>query len=175
MNVIGIDPGKKGALVCLDNYGVRYLHAMPIEGNEIDWLLVADIIQEVEADDIILEEVHAMYGSSAGATFAFGGAYHGIIAICAGLGRKPLLVQPKAWQRVVYEGIPEIRKPDIEIKKGKRKGQTTRGRRDTKAMSLLAAQKLFPDANLLANSRCKVPHDGIVDALLIAEYGRRTL
>jgi hypothetical protein len=32
---------------------------------------------------------------------------------------------------------------------------------------------LFPKVNLLMNEKSSVPHDGLVDALLIAEYARR--
>jgi len=32
---------------------------------------------------------------------------------------------------------------------------------------------LFPKVNLLMTERSSVPHDGLVDALLMAEYARR--
>jgi hypothetical protein len=44
---------------------------------------------------------------------------------------------------------------------------------DTKAAALAVVRKLWPTLDLRASERCSVPHDGIVDALLIAEYGRR--
>lgn len=44
---------------------------------------------------------------------------------------------------------------------------------DTKATSLLAAKRLFPNETFLATARSKVPHDGIVDAVLIGEYCKR--
>jgi len=44
---------------------------------------------------------------------------------------------------------------------------------NTKAQALQICQDLFPDVNLLATEKSKKPHDGIVDALLIAEYARR--
>ena len=34
---------------------------------------------------------------------------------------------------------------------------------------------LFPDVSLLATPRCKKPHDGMAEALLMAEYARRKL
>lgn len=46
------------------------------------------------------------------------------------------------------------------------------GEYDTKAEALKAATKIFPDQSWLKNSRCSKPHDGFVDAALIAEYGR---
>lgn len=42
----------------------------------------------------------------------------------------------------------------------------------TKQKALYEAQRRWPDETWLASSRCKVPHDGIVDAALIAEYAR---
>jgi len=44
---------------------------------------------------------------------------------------------------------------------------------DTKAAALLAANRLWPGFNWLASPRCRVPHDGMIDAALIAEYARR--
>jgi len=44
---------------------------------------------------------------------------------------------------------------------------------NTKVQALQICQDLFPNVNLLATERSKKPHDGIVDALLIAEYARR--
>ena len=35
--------------------------------------------------------------------------------------------------------------------------------------------QLFPKANLLPTPRCKKPSDGMAEALLIAEYGKRSL
>ncbi len=45
---------------------------------------------------------------------------------------------------------------------------------DTKKTSINASRRLFPRVSLLRNSKCKTPHDGLSDALLIAEYARRS-
>ena len=42
-----------------------------------------------------------------------------------------------------------------------------------KVMSILAAQRLFPNHDLRRTEACKKPDDNLVDSLLIAEYGRR--
>ena len=44
---------------------------------------------------------------------------------------------------------------------------------DTKATSLTAAKRLWPGDGFLASPKSKVAHDGIVDAMLIAEAARR--
>ena len=77
-------------------------------------------------------------------------------------------VQPKKWQSI-WEGVPIQKVPTgKKNKKGEPMYKT-----DTKATSLLAVQRLFPNIDLRASERCKIPHDGIVDALLMAEYCRR--
>jgi hypothetical protein len=42
----------------------------------------------------------------------------------------------------------------------------------TKQVALETAQNLEPSENWLKNKRCRVPHDGLVDAFLIAHYYR---
>ena len=43
---------------------------------------------------------------------------------------------------------------------------------DTKPAALAKARQLWPQETWLASSRCSKPHDGMIDAALIAEYGR---
>jgi hypothetical protein len=50
-------------------------------------------------------------------------------------------------------------------------GKVPRGQ--TKAFAIAKARELWPAESWIANERCNLPHDGIVDAALIAEYGRR--
>ena len=49
------------------------------------------------------------------------------------------------------------------------------GLNSDKAASAEVCRKLFPEVNLLATPRCKKPHDGMAEALLMAEYARRKL
>ena len=42
-----------------------------------------------------------------------------------------------------------------------------------KNTSIEVCKRLFPGVNLKATDRCKKDHDGMAEALLIAEYGRR--
>ena len=42
-----------------------------------------------------------------------------------------------------------------------------------KNTSIAVARRMFPTVPLLATPRCKKPHDGMAEALLMAEYCRR--
>lgn len=175
--IIGIDPGKTGAIVCITPGNPQTIEkwVVPTIGKELDLRGLVGILQKfvLLPVHVYIEDVHAIFGSAAGATFTFGFVCGAIQGIVAAAGFKYTLVQPKAWQKEIYQGIPEIRKPSIRITKGKRAGKLMQGKLDTKAMSLLAAKRLFPDVDLTATERSTKPHEGIVDALLIAEYGSR--
>ena len=66
------------------------------------------------------------------------------------LGMRREAVMPKAWQKQFWDKVE-----------------------DTKAEALKVASELQPEHDWLASSRCTTPHKGIIDAYLIAEYGRR--
>lgn len=175
--IIGIDPGKTGAIVAIQPGTPQKIQkwVIPTVGTELDIREMVEILFSYVSTTahIYVEDVHAIFGSAAGATFTFGFVCGVIQGIVAASGLSYTLVQPKVWQKEIYQGIPEIRKPSVKIKKGKRIGQMMKGAKDTKKMSLLAAKRLFPDVDLKRTPRCDNPHDGIVDALLIAEYGLR--
>jgi hypothetical protein len=63
------------------------------------------------------------------------------------------LVHPRRWQSLMHAGTP---------------GQNTKQR------SILAAQRLFPDVELRRTQRSRKADDGFAEALLLAEFGRRT-
>jgi hypothetical protein len=84
--------------------------------------------------------------------FRFGEGYGMWQGALAALGIPYQAVLPQAWKKVVFPGTA----------------------RD-KAASILFAQRRFPSVSLLASPRSKVPHDGIADALALAEFARRIL
>ena len=166
--IIGIDPGANGAVACLEENGkVDFIKVMPktsagFDGNEFD-----NIIRKCRGVDCVvyIEDVHALFGSSAKATFTFGRICGIIEGIVIANHLRYVYVQPKVWQKEMFQGVKEIRKPSA--KKG------VKGRIDTKAMSEIACKRLFPETKFVATSRCTKTHDGMTDAALIAEYGRR--
>lgn len=156
---IGCDVGKGGAFVGIDeSSNIVIKSVIPKIGDNVD---IQGIVNLLSFDPkefkvyVAIEDVHSIYGTSAKSNFSFGwikGLKTGIIAT---LGLTYMLVQPKTWQKYVWS-------PTDVVKKGTKT--------DTKKTSLTAAKRLFPHENFLATERSKVPHDGIVDAVLIALY-----
>lgn len=156
----GIDPGKKGAVAVLDPGGdVLGLYPMPMIDTTMGKgrpqydvpRLFSRMIRQ-GTGKVLIERLGPMPASMGGAAANYqrGYAMGMLQAICTALKLPWDLVSPSVWQRVFWK---------------------TKG--DTKQQSILTAERLFPQADLLPTERSKKPNDGMSDALLIAEYNRR--
>ena len=169
MKIIGIDPGANGAITCMDETG-KVESIRPIlrvagrfDGSDFNKLLCSfyrDAREDIHC--VFIEDVHAIFGSAAKATFTFGKTCGIIEGIIIANHLRYIYVQPKVWQKEMFQGVKEVRKPKTN-------------RIDTKAMSELACKRLFPDEKFVATDRCTKTHDGMTDSCLIAEWGRRKI
>jgi hypothetical protein len=112
----------------------------------------------------VLEDVHSIFGASSSSTFDFGWGLGVIEGVLVANKIPYTKVQPKKWQKEMFEGIPLQQKPSST-------GKTMKT--DTKAMAEQAAKRLFPSIDLRATERSKKSSDGKVDALLMCEFCRR--
>jgi hypothetical protein len=169
----GIDVGKDGSIAYLHEDGSIFMaEAIPkVKGsaNEVDYkkayeYLITPFRFSYEIARIGVEDVHSLGGMSAKSNFSFGfikGVKIGWLEILEGDYQVPYtLVKPKVWQRGVWRPSDIEENPDT-------------GRRDPKATSFTAASRLWPDEDFRKSKRAQNPHDGIIDALLIAEFIRR--
>lgn len=168
-NYLGVDPGVTGGLALILHTGEVFVYPSPylgVSSKIIDKpklrMILENVKQTYPNTEAVLEEVNSVFGASAGANFKFGRNCGLMEGVLLGLGYTIHPVRAKAWQKQVWTSSDRVTK----IIKGKEVV-------DTKGTSRAAAQRIFPNVNLLATSRSKVPHEGIVDALLIAEAGRR--
>lgn len=177
--VIGIDPGMTGGCTAIQENNIDFFPMKSI-GKEFDIKYFTEILNKyaVKETHIFLERIHALFGSSAGNTFKFGRVYGIMEGIISALNFPYTLVPPKTWQKEIFEGITEIRKPSIKKNKY---GDWIKGKRDTKKMAEVAVNRL---GNIDVISRIKVTekgnisknmHSGLMDSYLIALYGKRKL
>lgn len=154
--VIGIDVGKKGGIARISQDGELELYQMPMIGKEYDIHELSEILDQKQGEiirHVFIENVHAIQGRAGGSSnFSFGMGKGILMGLVAGKKLPYTLVNPKAWQKVSWEGVTK--------------------QSDTKKTSLVAAKRLFPDETFLATERSRVPHDGFIDAALIAFYGK---
>lgn len=155
--VMGVDPGKSGGFSIIHSSGV---YQCPVtEDDATKQIIISPMVEflKLHRDKIkiaYLEDVHAIYGCGARSTFEFGrskGIKEGIMST---LSIPIVLVKVRDWQKQMWRDI------DNSLK-------------DPKAKSILSTKLYFPEVNMLMTKRSKVPHLGLVDSLLIAEYGNR--
>ena len=123
-----------------------------------------------------MEQIHAIFGSSAGSTFAFGEIF-GILKGLLIANEIPYhLVPPKEWQKEIWIHQDEIyvnKTRNITDKETGVKVPKTIKAVDPKPTSFNAARRIFPNVDLRKNERCRKLDDNKCDSLLIAEYARR--
>lgn len=97
---------------------------------------------------VMVEKVGAMPGQGVTSMFNFGRAYGYILGALEALYMSYELVSPSKWKK------------EFSVTSDK---QT----------SIDCCRRLFPAAELRRNRNCRKDHDGMAEALLIAEYARR--
>ena len=156
---IAIDPGSKGCITMRDPEGRMEHHFIAYE----DMRDILEAMRRVKRNYplcrvvAVMEEVHAVFGSSAKGTFSFGEVF-GFLK-----GMVFALSIPKEWQKEIWRSSDRIYKATNGIRKAI----------DTKATSITAARRIFPDHDLRRTPSCKNPDDNLCDSMLIAEYARR--
>ena len=166
---LGVDLGKDGALCVLKNGKPHEKLRMPKVGNDLDLRTILNFIHKYKDKDVhvIFEKVHGMFGLMKRAAVSLGLQTGYIEMACVACGVPYTMVSPRSWQTFMFKDSRRQTKTKID-EEGKSKKVT-----DTKKTALLIAKRLYPAEDFLATERSKKPHDGIVDAYLLAEYGKR--
>lgn len=149
MIYIGIDPGQKGSS-CILGFDEPIFCGPGVEG-----LISALFVTNYAGIHVVLEKSHAMKGQGVSSTFTFAQGYGELIGALKACKIAYTCVHPRTWTKVMLQGVPT--------------------RFEGKQRAAYAAAQLFPTIDLRRTPKCKKPDEGMVDALLIAEWGRRTL
>lgn len=96
----------------------------------------------------VVESVHAMPGQGVTSMFNFGKGFGYILGVLETCGVTYELVPPQKWKKEFSIG-------------------------QDKSQSITVCKRLFPGVNLKATERCRNEHDGMAEALLLAEFARR--
>jgi len=187
----GIDPGLKGGLAAV---GDAYCIAMPMPiikgtkrgsksmidiGAVRDWVVSTALsyvretpifcgglmsVQAVGTSGIppignqfflamgavTIEKVGTMPKQGVTSSFNFGRGYGMLEGMCTTLCFPTQLVRPQAWKKLVLAGTQKDKSAAIQFVK-----------------------RQYPGVRLRATDRCTTDHDGMADAICLAEYGRR--
>lgn len=157
--VLGVDPGLSGGLALLDLKYQSSAHVFPmptrkIAGgkSEVDSVRVEKILAEHLICLAVVERVHSFPHQGVASMFGFGKNY----------GRVLALIEAKLIP--IEQPLPQRWKKEI-----------LRDTKKDKDAAVHYVKDRFPYLSLLATEKSKKPHDGIADAVCLAEFGRRLL
>ena len=158
---IGIDPGLKGGVAAvrdgfligyerlevIDEWGIKTCDVKALERFIFSYKNPFAVLEKAQKISVGINGIYSVAYS--------GGIIHGSL-VSLDIPHH-LILAPKTWQREFWHR-PKLPK-GVKF--------------DTKAASIEAATMLFPGNDFLPTPRSRKPSDGITDAALIAEYGRR--
>ena len=148
MVYIGIDPGKNGGFAVIAN---PFSYAKPMdEKSFVDEMRILSNSFDTTDMRCCLEKVGAMPGQGVTSMFTFGAGYGFLQGVLTAFGIPFQLVPSQTWKKAF--SLNSDKQTSIEV-----------------------CRRLFPNVNLYRTERCKKPHDGMAEALLMAEYARRKL
>jgi len=165
---IGIDIGKKGGIAVISSDEIT-TYPIPLIKDELSYSDLFDLIEHIQLTDlakangdihIVFEKLGVIFGTSKITAFSMGYQSGAIEMIAIALKIPYTKVPAKQWQKEMFQGVEIIKKP----------GRTNN---DTKAMALIAVNRIFPKQKLTFGTKATKPHDGLIDALLMAQYAKR--
>jgi len=163
--VVGIDPGKSGAIVALDMHGraIEWMAAdHPDEGYTVKakggaiyvpscmalWLY--DLSQNYKVVMVVIEQQQARPIEGRRSVFTNGYGFGMWVGVLAALRIRYKIEKPQTWTRAIFGS-----KPKTDVKKAR-------------AISVASSQ--VPDLPLTWGRKTR-PHDGLADAACLALYG----
>jgi crossover junction endodeoxyribonuclease RuvC len=164
--IIGADPGMDGglALMILNSRGepdkliVKVMPTKPaakgrdVDGREIGAFI--DSANDYDADIKLacIEIVHSMPKQGVASSFNFGKSYGRLLGVFEAMLIPVHDVTPQMWKKAILGGLGKEKEDSIRY-----------------------AISHYPKINFKATEKCTTNHDGMAEAVCLAEYGRRML
>ncbi len=157
--IVGIDNGISGALVAISAHHGLVIDKMlmPTRPNgksrECNALTLCRWLETFESSRIaVCLETPSKHSPGLLALCSMWDCYGAIRGVLESCGIQHARIAPQTWQSALLGKVP--------------KGET-------KATARAKAAQIWPDETWMATPRSKKPHEGYVDAALIAEFYRR--
>ena len=160
--IFGIDNGLDGGICAISSFDGSVISAIPMPcykrkgKREVDTVAAYRWMTDLfghKTEILVAIEEPLKHARSSQAVRSMAISFGKLFGMCEVHGLEVAAVDVKEWQDAMLG------------KKVPRSG--------TKTAALAVAQSLHPNESWLAGDRSRIPHDGIVDGFLIAEYLRR--
>ena len=158
--IVGVDNGLDGGLCAITQFDGSLIDrmAMPCrqqsKKREIDICKIHKWLSDLNTPFVLAIEEPLAHAKSSQAVRSMAISFGKLLGMAECKDYEVARVSVHKWQKAMLGFIP----------KGK-----------TKQVALETAQNLEPSENWLKNKRGRVPHDGLVDAFLIAHYYRQRI
>ena len=155
--IIGIDNGLSGGLVAISEHTGAVIDKtiMPtlhrLKKREVDTRKVYEWVMSLESDFLVAIEEPLHHAKSSQAVRSMALSFGKLLGLAESRQWNVKCVSVHKWQKAMLGRVP----------KGK-----------TKEVALMVADKLAPEECWLKSKRASKPHDGLIDAFLIARYIR---
>jgi len=155
--IVGIDNGLDGGLCAISAFTGDLIAktAMPCQQRskkrEVDTRKVNEWLLDLNTPFVLAIEEPLAHAKSSQAVRSMAISFGKLIGMAECKDYEIARVSVQKWQRKMLGFVP--------------KGMT-------KIAALNTAERLAPEENWLKNKRCRTPHDGMIDAFLIAHYFR---
>ena len=163
--VIGIDPGKTGAITTLSLYR-EVVRIDPIPADKgtkgvesYDIFKLIEILKDIKNEHDIKrayiekQQIFASQGAVSGGSTMYG--YGMLVSACCALEIPFQKISPKTWNKVIFKGLTIPNTPKAK-----------------KELSVKTALSLYPsEKQKMIRPRGRVVDHNMAESLLIAEYG----
>lgn len=154
--IFGIDPGLMGGIGWIDGDDVGAA-TMPILNGKIDLQGLHALYVALNPSRVIIELAGVRPGQGGSGGLTIGINWGLIVGQIMERGIPLDIVSPSVWKK----SLGLIKRDKNETPK------------QTKERSVQLAVQLFPSVDMRRTPKCKTRSDGMAEALLLAEFGRR--
>ena len=163
MNILGIDPGLKGAYCFMEDNKNPIVTPMPIvkirKKNCIDVPVIANYIRSLPTNTkVVIERQVVIQGQGLSSSSRTMMMFGQLVGICAGAGLEYTDITAYRWQKIIFPFIDESKMVQYNYK-------------DTKIKSIAYVTQTYGLDYCFSNSRQRKPQDGLADAICIAKAG----
>tara|TARA_R100000808_G_C2130223_1_gene139571 strand:+ start:678 stop:1163 length:486 start_codon:yes stop_codon:yes gene_type:complete len=153
--IVGVDNGLDGGLCAISDFDGGVIDKIPMptmqrsKKREVDARKINEWLISLHTPFTLAVEEPLAHAKSSQAVRSMALSFGKIVGMAEVKGYDLVRVSVHKWQKEILGNIP--------------KGMS-------KKFAMKIAESMAPEENWLKNKRCKKPHDGMVDAYLIAKY-----